>query len=409
MKKIKVFLILLLFFIFLVNVFAISLDSKIIKKSSYSTNQKNNFENKIDINILEQFNSGKEKVKVIIKLKDEVEEKVDLLSRAKLKVSKGEFIRNLNIENRVKHKFIYSNAFSAELTKEEIENIIKDDKVEKIYYDFPVYAFLQDSTNIINATSSWNLQVNDINLTGKGQTVCIIDTGIDYNHSDLGGCYGEGCKVIGGYDFVNNDTDPMDDNEHGTHVAGIVAASGKIYGVAPDANLVAIKALDASGSGDFSDVVAGIEWCVSNASIFNISVISMSLGTKYPYLFNNYCDENDTLTAQSINLALSKNISVVIATGNDGYYNAISFPACIYNSTRVTSTNKEDTNISYFANTWNDSSKIILAAPGENINSTEVGSDYIEMSGTSMATPPCFRSNCNNKTIFSINKQNNDI
>jgi subtilisin family serine protease len=390
----------------------------VISKNFSKTNFyiSSNFEEsgKIDSKLIEILDSGEETIKVIVKLKDEVEEKVGILGRTeKVKVSKDEVIKNSNIENKVKNKFIYSNSFSAELTKQEIENLKENERVEGIYYDFPVYALLQNSTEIINATSTWNLKVNNLNLTGQGQTICIIDTGIDYTHDDLGGCLGEGCRVLGGYDFVNDDEDPIDDNGHGTHCAGITSASGGINGTAPNSNLIAIKVLDYEGGGSFSDITAGIEWCVNNASDFNISVISMSLGTEDPYLFDDYCDNEVELepTRNAINAAVAENISVVVATGNDGYAYVISAPACIYNSTRVTSTTKADDSISLFANTWNVSSMMMLAAPGGDntyigaINSTlptydvcltnstctapypPFSNNYDSLQGTSMATP----------------------
>ncbi|HEV2719513.1 MAG TPA: S8 family serine peptidase, partial [Thermoanaerobaculia bacterium] len=89
---------------------------------------------------------------------------------------------------------------------------------------------------------------------GAGIVVAIIDTGIDYTHPALAG------RVLGGYDFVNKDDDPMDDNLHGTHVAGIVAGrSDVLLGVAPEASLIAYKVLGASGSGKQSDVLAAVE------------------------------------------------------------------------------------------------------------------------------------------------------
>ena len=85
----------------------------------------------------------------------------------------------------------------------------------------------------INADDSWKLLENSVNLTGTGQTVCVIDSGVDYNHKNLGGCYGNNdpsspCKILGGYDTINNDSDPMDDNSpdyHGTHVTGIIISN----------------------------------------------------------------------------------------------------------------------------------------------------------------------------------------
>ncbi|CAM2005583.1 S8 family serine peptidase [Acanthopleuribacter pedis] len=83
---------------------------------------------------------------------------------------------------------------------------------------------------------------------GSGQVIAILDSGIDYTHPDLGGGFGPGYKVIGGYEFIDNDTDPMDEHYHGTHVAGIAAADGDIQGIAPKAKLLAYRVLDATGS-----------------------------------------------------------------------------------------------------------------------------------------------------------------
>ena len=87
----------------------------------------------------------------------------------------------------------------------------------------------------------------ELSATGKGIVVAVLDTGIDYMHADLGGGIGPEFKVIGGYDFVNNDDDPRDDQGHGTSVAGVVAADGGLKGVAPDARLLAFKVADARG------------------------------------------------------------------------------------------------------------------------------------------------------------------
>ncbi|MBU2052676.1 MAG: S8 family serine peptidase, partial [Nanoarchaeota archaeon] len=96
--------------------------------------------------------------------------------------------------------------------------------------------------------------------------------GIDYNHPDLKSNY------KGGYDFVNTDTDPMDDHGHGTHVAGTVAALDNgigVVGVAPEANLYALKVLSSGGSGSYSDVIAALQWCVNNG----IQVTNNSYGS----------------------------------------------------------------------------------------------------------------------------------
>src|SRR5690606_21294642 len=106
--------------------------------------------------------------------------------------------------------------------------------------------------------------------TGRGIKIALLDTGIDYNHPELSQSY------RGGYDFINDDDDPMDDNGHGTHVAGILAAAqdGKgIVGIAPDAEIYAIKVSDKKGSGSFSDLAKGIAWAIDN----DIDIVNMSI------------------------------------------------------------------------------------------------------------------------------------
>src|SRR3989344_2873462 len=146
--------------------------------------------------------------------------------------------------------------FSGNVTAEQLEVLKDDDRVEKIYYDYPVKALLSDTvlqlnTSLINAKA-----IHGLNITGRDQSVCIIDTGVNYNDASLGGGFGAGYKVIAGYDYVNDDTNPIDDNGHGTHIAGIVAGSGSVKGMAPDANIVALKVLDSGGNGGSGDVVS---------------------------------------------------------------------------------------------------------------------------------------------------------
>ncbi|MDP1695709.1 MAG: S8 family serine peptidase [archaeon] len=290
-------------------------------------------------------------------------------------------IRNTIGKNKTRYEF--KGAVFANLTLEEVEKIRRDRKVEKIEVERVMEIFLEDSVPLINATPTYPLQIEGINLTGSGETICILDTGVNYNHSDLGGCYGNndansGCKVIGGYDYVNNDNNPLDDNGHGTHVSGIAAAKGVINGVAPDAKIVMVKVCGAGGSCAEGNIIAGIDWCVNNASIFNISIISMSLGAG---TYSSYC--NDDPIAPSINNAVANNIAVVIATGNGGRSTKIASPACVENAIPVSSTDKDDS-ISSFSNRY---SLMKLFAPGKSIVSTSKSGDSTTKSGTSMATP----------------------
>ncbi|MEV5061848.1 S8 family serine peptidase [Streptomyces sp. NPDC053794] len=149
--------------------------------------------------------------------------------------------------------------------------------------------------------------------TGKGVTVAVIDSGVDYTHPDLGGGFGEGHKVVGGHDFVNNDDDPMDDNAHGTHVAGIIAAKAAgpngVTGAAPDAQLLAYKVMDADGYGETSAIIAGIEAAIDPANPHRADVINMSIGGPG--------DGTDPL-GLAASAAVDAGVVVVAAAGNEG-------------------------------------------------------------------------------------------
>ncbi len=289
----------------------------------------------------------------------------------------------------VEHRFTYLNGFSGEVTKDGLEKLEDNPLVESVYIEEVKHIFLSDSIPLINANDVWNLSVNGVSINGTGETVCVIDTGVNYNHTALGSGWGN--KVIGGYDYYNDDSNPWDDHGHGTHVAGIIASTNDTYrGVAPGADIIAMKVCSASGSCPDADVLAGIEWCVDNATVFNISVISISLGGNQ---YTSYCDNNtptDQNYAVLINEAVGNNISVMIATGNTNVWYptataGIAGPACIQNATRVTATTKSDVIASYAFRHVNFTD--VLAAPGSSITSSYNNGGFTSLSGTSMATP----------------------
>src|SRR5205807_3241141 len=147
---------------------------------------------------------------------------------------------------------------------------------------------------------------------GDGYTVAVIDTGIDYTHAALGGGWGK--RVVAGWDFVNNDADPIDDNGHGTHVAGIIGSSDATYtGIAPNVHFVALKVLDASGSGSFGAVEDALQWVIDHRAQFNIVAVNLSLGsgdyTSNPYTFLD--TDLSSLTQQGVFIA--------VASGNNFY------------------------------------------------------------------------------------------
>lgn len=217
-------------------------------------------------------------------------------------------------------------------------------------------------------------------IAGSGIKVAVIDTGIDYTHPDLAAAY------AGGYDFVNDDTDPLDDQGHGTHVSGTIAAqddepnalSGSLIGTAPQVSIYAVKVLDHRGSGSSADVAAGIDWAAANG----MHVASLSLGSSSPSTAIQTAGEN----------AYAAGVLLVAASGNDGA--EVGYPAAFPEFIAVGATDIND----QIADFSNFGPELEISAPGVDITSTtptyKVGSgifapalNYDTWSGTSMATP----------------------
>ncbi len=157
-------------------------------------------------------------------------------------------------------------------------------------------------------TYSEMVQLDDISLKGEGVSVCIVDSGIDMTHPDL-----SGVSLSGWSDFISQETEPYDDNGHGTSMAGILVADGWIQGVAPNVNLFIAKALDGpNGQGSDETVVQAIDWCVEQ----NVNIISLSLGGAPGILPFNPFSGRDSGDAASD--AIDQGIVVVAAAGNDG-------------------------------------------------------------------------------------------
>jgi len=222
-------------------------------------------------------------------------------------------------------------------------------------------------------TIPWGVDRIDAELVhptnkGRGVKVAVIDTGVDYTHEDLDANFD---PYLLGYDFVNDDSDPMDDNGHGTHVAGIIAAEENgigVVGVAPQARLYALKALTSSGSGYYSDLIDALGWCVDHG----IQVANMSLGFTSDYSpLREACDN-----------AYNAGVLLVAAAGNQGS-DSILYPAK-YNSVIAVSAIDSSDNLTHKSNYG---AQIELAAPGYSIKSTLMGGGYGIKSGTSIATP----------------------
>jgi subtilisin family serine protease len=195
-------------------------------------------------------------------------------------------------------------------------------------------------------------------------TAYIIDTGVRMTHSEFAG------RVRSGYDFVDNDADASDCQGHGTHVAGTVG--GKTYGVAKDVKLVAVRVLDCSGGGSYSQIIAGVDWVTKNA--VKPAVANMSLGGSAGATLDN-----------AVKKSIAAGVTYAVAGGNDSANACTKSPARLPEAITVGATDSNDTRAS-FSNFGNC---LDIFAPGVNITSSSKASDTgtQKMSGTSMATP----------------------
>lgn len=262
-----------------------------------------------------------------------------------------------------------------------IQQVSRLSYVKKIHLRKKVEAVLEQSVPLIKADSVWY----QYGSQGEGVIVGIIDTGIDYMHPDLGGGIGPTFKVIGGYDFVNNDNNPMDDHRHGTHVAGIVAADGVLKGVAPKAKLMAYKVLSAGGGGYEDDIIAAIERSVDPNEDGDFSdrldVVNMSLGGP---------GGPDDAMSTAVDNAVNAGVIFCISAGNSYNYRTIGSPGTAREAITVGATDKSDQIANYSSrgpNTDIASIKPEIVAPGSAIKSTISSGQYQSLNGTSMASP----------------------
>ncbi len=227
--------------------------------------------------------------------------------------------------------------------------------------------------SMVNAEKTWQ------RTTGRGISVAILDTGIDDDHPDL--------RVCGGVSFVPNIKSWDDDHSHGTHCAGIVAArndAGGIVGVAPEAELYAVKVLSARGSGQTSWILAGMGWCVRN----RIRVASLSLGSNV-----HSPDTPCSIAYQTAAERLAEAGCVVVAAaGNSGRESNhwVGQPARCSGFMAVAAVDRNGRKADF--SSWGPPSLdrlegVEISAPGVAIRSTTPGGRYSIKSGTSMACP----------------------
>ncbi len=291
----------------------------------------------------------------------------------------------------------------------EVVNIVEDISLEQA---------LDTSAGVVDAPEAWTL-----GYTGAGQTVVIIDSGIESTHSNFGGrVVAEAC-----YSWNQPDTDPTATNNsndslcangsiqqtgagaanlsrctlfnvncsHGTHTAGIAAGEDSTYrGIAPDANIIAIQVFTRwidcptiPGTDQqcilsyTSDQISALNYTYTTLRpLYNIAAINISIGSG---IYASACDNQNMAMTDVINQLYAANIATVVASSNNGSINAISFPACVSNAISVGSTNDSDV-VSSFSN----AAQILdLLAPGESITASIPGNTFGVKTGTSMAAP----------------------
>jgi len=296
--------------------------------------------------------------------------------------------------------------------------LISRDKVSQVSYlpgliyleaDVLFYPSLDNSVDSIGTSTIWN----DFGFKGEDTTIAILDTGVDFNHESLDDLDDnpntDDLKIAvdsnGMLAFYNANTDqeypdeqPHDSGSHGTHCAGIAAGtggpSGTYAGVAPQANLVGVIALD-GGSGDEGDLLRAVDWTIENKDRFSIDVMSLSLGG--PITIPGATNDGASSISQALDVAVESGLVTVVAIGN-GQFGAggahpgtVNYPGDSEKAITVGSVNDEHNREIYSSRgpTGDLRIKPDVMAPGGNIESAQAGSGdgYVSYSGTSMATP----------------------
>jgi subtilisin family serine protease len=360
-----------------------------------------------------------ERLRVIVQLNVPGETKQAELMTPAIHTTQNELMTTMDAYNvRLIHEYDYIPFMAMEVDRAAFEGLLNSPLVVGIEEDILMKPLLTESVPLINADDVWAA-----GYTGEGQVVAVLDTGVDKNHPALAGkVVSEACYSTNNVDYaatslcpggvsqstLENSALPYINNcpsgecDHGTHVAGIVAANNTtVKGVAKDASLIAIQVFSKIDNSYYcgseptpcvlsftSDQLKGLERVYSLRSSFSIASVNLSLGGE---AYSNTCDAVGVNISykSAIDVLRSVGIVTIAASGNNGYTNAIASPACISSVVSVGATTKTD-----FVASYSNSSELLdILAPGGDIyigtgiNSTLPYDKYGYKSGTSMAAP----------------------
>ncbi len=268
-------------------------------------------------------------------------------------------------EADIVHEYNQLPVYNVKLTEKQANGLKNNPQIKYVEENAEVQSFAQETPWGVPHVQATEAQSNG--STGDGVKVAILDSGVDANHEDL--------EVAGGHSVFGDS--PYDDgNGHGTHVAGTVAALDNdlgVVGVAPDADVYAVKVLDDSGSGSYAGIAEGIEWAIEN----DMDIINMSLGGS----------TSSSVLKEYVDLAYEEGLLVVAAAGNSGtwlgWFDTVGYPAKYDSAIAVAAVDQNNSRAS-FSSTGD---ALELSAPGVSVLSTVPGNGYDSYDGTSMASP----------------------
>jgi subtilisin family serine protease len=303
---------------------------------------------------------------------------VETYEAAKEKVRKAgdKLFTNKGLAKKA-YRQVYGKAvkgFMVEMTAQEAELLANDAMVMLVEKDkevkLPTFNILgKPAPQPVAQSTPWGITRIGGAASGVGKVAWVIDSGIDMDHPDLN------VDTQRAATFLGSNTTPDDQNGHGTHVAGTIAAldnSVGVIGVAPGAKVVPVRVLDRRGSGAISGVIAGVDYVAANAAAGDAANMSLGGGIS-------------TALDQAVLNAAAKGIKFALASGNESRNADTSSPGRV-NGTNIYTISAMDKN-NVWASFSNYGAAVDYCAPGVSIYSTYKGGGYATLSGTSMATP----------------------